>query len=113
MTAFPNKDLINTPENRLTAFQKCEKVKQLFWKRWSIEYLNRLQNRPKWLAPQKNLEINQLVLIKEDNLPPLNWLLGRIIETPTGPDGKVRVVKVRTKNGILTRSITKICPLPE
>ncbi|XP_057659301.1 uncharacterized protein LOC130895773 [Diorhabda carinulata] len=35
-------------------------------------------------------------LLKEDMLPPLQWSTGRIIETMPGPDGNVRVVKVKT-----------------
>ncbi|XP_057660737.1 uncharacterized protein LOC130896573 [Diorhabda carinulata] len=113
LTAYPEKDLTHAPENRLKFWQQCAKTQQLFWKRWSVDYLNRLQNRPKWLKTYENLQTNDLVLLKEENVPPLNWPMARIIEAISGPDGKVRVVRLKTKTGETTRAITKLCPLPK
>lgn len=112
LTALPEKDVSNTPENRLNFWQLCTKVKQNFWKRWSVEYLSRLQNRPKWFSQESNLRENMVVLLKEDNLPPLKWSLARIIEVMPGADKKVRMAKIKTKDGIYIRPITKLCPLP-
>ncbi|GFX35846.1 integrase catalytic domain-containing protein [Trichonephila clavipes] len=67
---------------------------QHFWNRWSSEHLTLLQSRSKWHIVQKNLDIGDLVLIKNDNSPPLQWKLGKVTETFPGKDGKVRVVKV-------------------
>ncbi|KAG5869898.1 hypothetical protein JTB14_026748 [Gonioctena quinquepunctata] len=75
--------------------------------RWTVEYLNRLQNRPKWLSPAKNLEINELILLKEDDVPPLKWPLARIVEIIPGSDQRVRAVKLRTKESVFVRPITK------
>lgn len=113
LSAYPERNLIDTPDNRLSSYQKCIKIKQQFWKRWSTDYLNRLQQRPKWLTPCKDLKIDQIVLIKDDNLPPLKWCLGRIMEILLSPDGKVRLVRVRTQDGSFLRPITKLCPLPD
>ncbi|XP_054707113.1 uncharacterized protein LOC129216917 [Uloborus diversus] len=85
---------------------------QHFWNRWSSEYLTLLQSRAKWRNSQKNLDIGDLVLIKHDNLPPLQWKLGKVTETFPGKDNKVRVVKVKTDTGELVRPIAKLCPLP-
>ncbi|XP_050313689.1 uncharacterized protein LOC126748481 [Anthonomus grandis grandis] len=112
LTSIPEKDITAIPENRLKYWQRCSQIKQCFWKRWTVDYFNRLQTRPKWLKPLPNLQVNDLVLIKEDDTPPLKWPLGRIIETMPGKDGKVRVVKLRTQHGVYTRSIAKVCPLP-
>ncbi|KAJ8976397.1 hypothetical protein NQ317_003947 [Molorchus minor] len=105
-------DLSNIPVNRLTIWQNLSKLRQDFWKRWSREYLTRLQNRPKWMIESKNLKVNDIVLLKEDNTPPLNWPRGRILELISGSDNKVRVVKLKTAEGMLTRPIVKLCPLP-
>ena len=113
LTAFPEKDTTEISDNRLSIWQRCTQIQQNFWKRWSVEYFNRLQNRPKWMKPLSNLKINDLVLLKEDDCPPLRWPLARIIETIPGRDKKVRVVKIKTQNGIFTRNITSLCPLPE
>lgn len=113
LSAYPERDLSHLPENRLNFFQQLSKKQQTFWKRWSVEYLNRLQHRPKWMHPATNLKIDQLVLIKEDDSPVLHWPRGRILEIKPGADGRVRLVKVRTQNGEYFRSISKICPLPQ
>ncbi|XP_050297248.1 uncharacterized protein LOC126736761 [Anthonomus grandis grandis] len=112
ITAYPEKDISDVPENRVSHWQKCTQIKQLFWKRWSKDYLCRLQNRPKWLKEKGNLKENDLVLLKEDNTPPLYWPRGRILEIFKGPDGRVRVVKIKTKDGKFVRPITKLYPLP-
>jgi hypothetical protein len=113
LTSFPEKDVSNIFENRLTRYQRCVQVQQNFWKRWTKEYLNLLQNKPKWLHSTENFKINDLVLLKEDNMKPLEWPLARVVKLIAGQDGKVRAVSLKTKNGVYTRSITKLCPLPK
>ncbi|KAB0794623.1 hypothetical protein PPYR_11462 [Photinus pyralis] len=70
---------------------------------WSRDYLNLLQNRPKWKTSESNLLVGDLVLVREDHLPPLEWCLARILEVMPGRDNKVRVVKLKTVNGEFTR----------
>lgn len=53
-----------------------------------------------------------LVLLKEDNLPLLQWALGRVISVFPGDDNIVRVVNVQTVNGQFKRSVRNVCPLP-
>lgn len=81
-------------------------------KRQHKEYLCRLQQRPKWLLPMKNFQIDELCLLKEDNLPPTKWKMCRIIALHPGVDNKVRVVTVKTSDGTFKRNITKLCQLP-
>ncbi|XP_053698822.1 uncharacterized protein LOC128745771 [Sabethes cyaneus] len=84
---------------------------QHFWNRWQSEYLSSLQVRYKW-HKKVEVEVGQLVLIKKDNMPVQKWLLGRIIEVIPGTEGVVRVVDVKTENGILRRPVSKLCFLP-
>lgn len=112
LTSFPEVDVSTLTENRLSFWQRCSKMRQTFWTRWSTEYLNRLQNRPKWFRNSKNLDINTVVLVKDENLPPLKWQLARILELLPGKDNKARVARIRTKDGVFVRSITRLCPLP-
>lgn len=93
-------------------FQQIAKIQQSFWKKWSVDYLNRLQNSPKWSRPRENVKVNDLVLLREDNVPPLKWPLARVVDTMPGQDGKVRVVKLKTIDGQFTRAISKISVLP-
>lgn len=81
-------------------------------KRYKTEYLTRLQSRPKWLKQQPNIRVGQLVLIKEDTIATTQWPLGRVTEVHPGPDGVVRVVTLKTKNGTKKRPVVKLSPLP-
>jgi len=58
------------------------------------------------------LEPGEVVLLQEDNTPPLQWPTAIITETYPGKDGVVRVVTLKTPKGTFKRLITKICPLP-
>ena len=52
-----------------------------------------------------------LVLLQESGTAPTKWPLGRILETHPGKDDLVRVVTVKTAQGIYTRPISKIAIL--
>ena len=88
------------------------KVKHEFWQRWTKEYLNELRFRQKWKEETDNAKPGMMVIIKEDNLPPLSWSLGRIVNVYKGDDGAVRVADIKTANGICTRPIRRLAPLP-
>lgn len=85
---------------------------QQFWKKWSLEYLSSLQVREKWFSDSKTLPPGTVVILKQENLAPLNWLLGVITEVFPGKDGIVRVATVRTARGEYKRPICKLAPLP-
>ena len=82
-----------------------------FWRRWVREYLPILQLRRKWLTPERNLQIGDVVLIMGENTPRKNWPMGRVIQTFPGKDGLVRIAQVRTSWSILTRPVAKLCLL--
>ncbi|XP_071581602.1 uncharacterized protein [Temnothorax nylanderi] len=105
-------DYLEVPDNKLKLWQHLQKVRQDFWRRWQKEYLVELQRRNKWTSGEENLQPGTLVLLKEDNLPPLQWAVGRIIEVHPGSDDVVRVVTVQTANGKFKRSARNVCPLP-
>ncbi|GFV94093.1 integrase catalytic domain-containing protein [Trichonephila clavipes] len=92
ITSIVEPDLTNLNENRLDNWQKITKIIQLIWKRWSVDYLNSLQQRNKWHFEKKNAKIGDMVRIKEDNLPSCQWSLGRINNIYPGKDSKLRVL---------------------
>lgn len=106
-------DLISTSTNQLSRWQHLQKLRQDFWKRWQKEYLHQLQTRSKWRSSEKNIQVGDLVLLKEDNVPSLKWVLGRVAELHPGDDDVVRVVSVKTKNGVVKRAAHKLCLLPK
>ena len=105
-------DITTTPSTQLPRWKIVQQKFQHFWKRWSTEYVNNLQQKIKWKTSAENLKINDLVLIKDENLPPLKWSLGRVISTHAGTDEHVRVVTLKTQSGIIQRTIHKLCKLP-
>jgi hypothetical protein len=44
LASVPEADLAETPINRLSLWNQIQKMRQLFWKRWSTAYLNSLQH---------------------------------------------------------------------
>jgi len=100
---------INCPRRRWDLVQR---MCQQFWLRWRHDYLNSLQQRPKWSRSEANFKTGDLVILKEDHQPPLEWNLGRITQLHQGSDGLVRVVSLKTRNGTLKRPITKLAMLP-
>lgn len=112
MDSIPDQDTSKISFNRLSRFQQLQQLRQHFWKRWSLEYVSELQQRQKWKKNQADIKIGSLVLIKNKDIPPLNWHLGRVHEIHPGPDGITRVVTLKTSKGLIRKSVVNICPLP-
>lgn len=50
-----------------------------------------------------NIGTGDFVILKEDNTPPLHWITGRVLATHPGDDGMIRVIMVKTANGVYKR----------
>ncbi|GFW40650.1 uncharacterized protein TNCV_2835941 [Trichonephila clavipes] len=111
MASFPE-EVPSQPACLKKRWNLIQHLRSQFWRRWHLKYLNQLQQRTKWNKPRRNLKVNDIVLVKEDNLPPLQWSLGRVVQVFPGDDGAVRVVNVKTQRGQFRRPITKCCLLP-
>ncbi|XP_075157917.1 uncharacterized protein LOC142231184 [Haematobia irritans] len=85
----------------LNRWKRLKIIQLHFAKRWKNEYISNLQRRYKWKVEQKNLKEGDLVVVKEDNLPPTEWRLGRVTKVYHGHDSKVRVAEIRTENGAI------------
>ncbi|EZA49242.1 hypothetical protein X777_12482 [Ooceraea biroi] len=109
--SVPEPDFTTTPTNRLSVWQHVQKIKRDFWNRWHKEYLNELNQRSKWKSQENNIQIG-LVLVKEDNMPPLRWPLGRIVELHPGSDNVIRVVTIKTVTGLYKRNVRALALLP-
>jgi hypothetical protein len=77
--------------NSLSRWQRVQRFNQQLWKRWPSDYLNSLRQRSKWRSLQPDLQPGMLVLLREDNLPPMSWRLAIISETFPSSDGHLRV----------------------
>ncbi|XP_076549055.1 uncharacterized protein LOC143306155 [Osmia lignaria lignaria] len=108
----PEPDPPLTTSSSLTRWRQINTMRSQFWNRWRSEYLQHLQQLSKWRHQKENLKVGALVLLRDDLQPPAKWLMGRVTALHPGPDGRVRVVALKTASGTTTRPIVKICPLP-
>ena len=116
----PNHLLIHRPasvppglfnEGDLHCRKKWRQVQYLadvFWRRWTKEYLLTLRQRTKWHGPRRNVKTNDLVLVISSNTPRSSWQIGRVMETYEGADKLVCSARVRLKDTELVRPITKL-----
>ena len=70
-------------------WQHLTKLKQDFWARWYKEYLNEINIRKKWVSNGQEVKKGMMVILKDENLPPMRWSLGRIMDTHFSADGIV------------------------
>ena len=82
-----------------------------FWGRWRVEFLQNLQSRQKWLKVKRNMQVGDIVLLKDDNQPRNCWRLGRVVETCEDTDGLIRKVKLALAEPNLTSKGKRNDPL--
>ncbi len=92
----------------LKRWDLCQQLVRHFWQRWSCEYLTTLNKFTKWCYPQRNISVGDIAILREDNLVPTRWPLARVVQVYPGRDDLVRVVSVKTAQGIYKRPVTKI-----
>ncbi|KAK0138077.1 hypothetical protein N1851_025741 [Merluccius polli] len=82
-------------------WKQVQYLADLFWNRWTKEYLLLQQERQKWTSIKNNLNIGHIVLVVDPSAPRGSWLLGRVLEAKPDVKGLVRSVKVQTKTSVL------------
>lgn len=112
LNALPEPNITPIQENRHDKWQRLSRHVDEIWSRWRNEYLATLQPRTKWQALQQNLIPGQLVVIKNENMPPTTWKLARTSRTHPDQYGIVRTVTVRRGQTEYQRPIHKLVPLP-
>ncbi|XP_053617910.1 uncharacterized protein LOC128679591 [Plodia interpunctella] len=111
LVSLPSPNLLSCKENTLRRYERLEKLRQHFWNRWQQEYIVELQQRIKWKTSVDQLKVGDMVLIQEENVPPMNWRLGRVTKLFYGKDGISRVADVNTSRGCVRRALVRLCPL--
>lgn len=113
LMSYPELNLVEANVGKLSFWKKCTQMQQHFWQQWHKQYLTTLQNRPKWTNSQVDLKEGMMVILRNKNVSPLKWPVGRIVSVLPGKDGKVRALNVKTVTGsIMQTSIMNVCPLP-
>lgn len=80
------------------------------WRRWRNAYLLLLRSAhscPQATSPQ--LKVGDVVIVHDDNAPPMQWKLGRVTMLHHGVDGVARACSVRTATGhVINRPVQKL-----
>lgn len=112
MTALPDVDYVDVKSSRLSRWCQVQQMFQGLWKVWSGEYFDSMQQRFKWKKPSENLREGDIVLLKEENLKPLHWRMGRITKVFPDKKGHVRTVELIVNKHITRRTVHKLSKLP-
>lgn len=94
-------------------WRQTQYLADLFWRRWTKEYLPLMQERSKWNSIRRNLSPGDLVIIIDNTAPRNSWMMGRVMKTFPDDKGFVRSVLVKTRTSLIQRPIDKLCLLME
>ena len=76
------------------------------------EMMMQLQSFGKWIKEEvRQLEVNDLVWIVDDNVKRAHYKMGRVLEVYHRSDGRVRSALVKTEDGKLKRPVVKLAPM--
>ncbi|XP_041984959.1 uncharacterized protein LOC121737359 [Aricia agestis] len=101
----------NSDLNLKKRWRVAQRLTDMFWARWIKEYLPTLLPRQKWTTESRQLQVNDYVIIVEPNIECNCWRHGVVSATHAGRDGRVRIVDVRTRTGVLRRPVTRVALL--
>ncbi|KAJ0019036.1 hypothetical protein NQD34_006605 [Periophthalmus magnuspinnatus] len=76
-------------------WRQVQALANQFWTRWRKEYLPYLQHRQKWTTHRRDLQVEDVVLLKDKQVERNHWPVGRITATFPGKDGHVRQVEIK------------------
>ena len=96
-------------------YRRVQHYSEMFWQRWRKEYLHTLQLRHKWKTVTPCVSVDDIVLIRDKNLPRNLWPMGRVTSTDPSRDGLVRKVSLciaplpgKSQNRTIIRGITDL-----
>ncbi|XP_059837220.1 uncharacterized protein LOC132400262 [Hypanus sabinus] len=87
---FSDKDLYTKQ------WRQVQALANQFWPRWRQKYLPLLQQRQKWTEPRRNLQVGDLVLLRDKQVARNSWPTARITATFPIGDGHVRKIELKT-----------------
>ncbi len=77
-------------------WRQVQFLADLFWKRWSQEYLPLLQDRQRWFTAKRELQKGDIVLVVDSSAPRGSWPIGRVTDVLPDSKGLIRTVKLKT-----------------
>ena len=106
---LPN-DVFLSSDSMRSSWRACQFQADEFWRKWRADHLPLLQRRQKWLAPQRNFKVGDLVFLVEESPHRNLWPKGVVEEVLPDRDDIVGRVKVRTADQMtFLRDIRKLC----
>jgi hypothetical protein len=96
---------------RRRQWRHAQRLVELFWERWRKEYLPTLVKREKWHQTREPVAMGDVVIMMDDQQPRNSWPLGIVSAVFPAKDGQVRVVEVKTSNGMFKRPVKMLCRL--
>ena len=116
MLLAPHSDTMTIPEGlppgapyHHRRWRLVQHLTQVFWKRWTSEYLQTLQKRMKWQVPVREASIGDLVLMISENKARGDWPRAVVESLHPSNDDHIRKVVVRMPQGkTFVRDIRKL-----
>lgn len=112
LVTVPDQNYELTYIGSLRRWQYTLRMLQDLWRRWSQQYLTKFYHRYGWASQNPQPKLGDIVVVKEYDLPPSMWLIGRAVDLHPGADSIIRVVTLKIKERFLKRPVTKLCLLP-
>lgn len=106
----PFGNFCDDPEVLKKEWKRQQVITQVFWQRWTNEYLPEISKRTKWYDSVEPLRVGDVVAVVNSSIPN-SWQLGRIVDVVKSKDGSVRQAEVKTNSGILRRPSSKLAVL--
>ena len=73
-------------------WRRVQYLANIFWTRWRHEYLESINKRRKWTGQQRNVSVNDIVLVCDENAARSD---ARVVKCFTLKDNLVRSVKLQ------------------
>ena len=78
-------------------FRFIQSLVDSFWRKWTRDFFPSLLVRQKWHVERRNVQVGDVVLLKDSNVIRGNWRLGCVTKTFPDSDMLVRKIHVRCK----------------
>ena len=108
--------LCDSAPGELITPKKLDNLLSQFWERWRKEYLVNLRKSHETAKPattkgqHPTVQIGDVVVMEEGNLPRSSWRLGKVEGLIRGNDNQVRGahVKVAKTNAVVQRPVSRL-----
>ena len=92
---FTDRDVMAYGQRR---WRRVQFLADEFWKLWRSHYLQELTVRGKWTREKPSLRKDDVVVVREKNVPRNEWRMARVRDVMNSRDGLARRVKVELLN---------------